>query len=267
VRHTSSDDKLAKIVVWGPENRPAKEFLSDREFEKYADQEYLDQLRRRVEKNLASNRSPDLMERGQYYLRTQQWDAAIAALSQDLSSNPKNVNALVFRGMAYLFWKKHDNQVIADMTRCIEIEPEEEGVEICYYLRGLAYASEEATLSKAVSDMAKVNRVDADVQPCCIGAYLIPSAAHVRRGELGEALKCAEKAVKLNTDSADAHTVLAYTYEKRGNVEQAKAHRDDSKRLRAAKHDCNDLERQFDEALHHCLAKLLPEAVDDDRPK
>ncbi len=258
VQQLSPENGPVRFLLWGPDNKPAKEFDTGREVNQYAEKEELELLRQRVEKNRSSTKPSDLVERGVYHLQTKRYEAAITAFSEALSSDPKPDDALFFRGMAYLSSNKDFAKAIADFTECLHHAPESENVAMCHYLRGLAYANEESTLDKAVTDMTDALRLDPNIQECLAGAYLVRSIAQSRKGNLSEAVTDATKAVEVDPENADAHAVLCYVYEKIGDQVRAKACRKASKRLRANTRNSNAVEAAFAGALHNCLARLLP---------
>lgn len=259
VRQISAENDAERFLIWGPDNKPAKEFNTGEEFEKYAEKEQLEDMRQRVEKNRSSKKPSDLVERGEYCLATNQGDAAIAALSEALALDPKVDDALLARGLAYLVHAQDFANAIADFTECLRRAPEEQDLAVCHYLRGLAYASRKDGLDKANADMTEALR-DPNIQECQAGAHLVCSVVQVRKGNLTGALADATKAVEVDSASsnADAHAVRSYIYEKKGDKDKATADREASKRLRAKAADSNIAEAMLAVALHRCLVQLLP---------
>jgi Flp pilus assembly protein TadD len=260
VEQTLSEDEPVRYLVWGPDNKPAKEFNTAEEFSKYAEKEDFERLTRRVEKNIASKQPADLVERGLYHLQTKKYDTAITAFSEAISLDPKIDDALFWRGMAYLFYKQDCAKAVADFTECLHHAPEQDNLAMCHYLRGLAYANQADGLERACADMTELLRLDPCVQDCMAGAYLVRSVGQTRKGNLDEALADATKAIEVDcaNTNADAHAVRCYVYEKKGDQEKAMADREASKRLRGETHDFNDMEVDFTVALHHCLTQLVP---------
>jgi tetratricopeptide (TPR) repeat protein len=263
VQQASLENKPVKFLLWGPDNKPAKEFNTGEEFNKFAEKEEFERLGQRVEKNLSSKKPSDLVERGEFLMHMKNFNAAIAAFSEVIAVAPKSEEgsqALAGRGMTYLLYKQDFGKAIADFTEIIQLASKEkdDDVTMVYYLRGLAYASQKDGLDKACADMTEVLRLDPNVQESLAGAYLVRSVAHTRKNNLDEALTDATKAIQVDPKNADAYAVRCYIYEKKGDQDKAIADRKASERLRGEAPNSNDIEAAFAVALHHCLTQLLP---------
>lgn len=252
-------DGSSKLLLWGADNKPAKEFNTDEEFNTYADHEALDLLRQRVEEHSSSKEPTDLVERGVYHLQTKNYDAAIAAFSDAISSDPKMSDALFFRGMVYLCHKQDSTKAIADFTEVQRLDTENENAAMSYYLRGLAYASQNDGLEKAVADLTEALQLDPNVQECLAGAYLVRSIDYARKGNLADALSEATKAIEADPKNADAYSVRCCVYEKKGDQDKAKGDREAAKQLQGETSASNEVERAFADALHRTLLQLVPD--------
>ena len=262
VNQTVSKNEPDRLLLWGPDNKPAKEFKNLEEFDKYVEKKNFEKLSQRVEKNRSSKKPADLVERGMYDLQTRKYDAAITEFSEAISLDPKLDGALFWRGLACLCCKRDSARVVNDLTKCLhrESEPGDADSAVCRYLRGLAYASQKDGLDKASADMEEVLRLEPDDEQCLAGAYLVRSITQARKGFLAVALENATKAIEVDSaeSNADAYAVRCYVYEKRGEHDKATADRETSKRLRATASNSNNLEAVFAVALHHCVLRLLP---------
>ena len=122
VRQELPDEKSCKILIWGPDNKPAKEF-SEVEFSKYVRDRDLEEMQQKIEKNLASKQPIDLAERGYYYMRMGRYDEAVAAFSEGIAADPKTeeaASAVMCRGMTYLV-KQNFDKAITDLTQAMHL--------------------------------------------------------------------------------------------------------------------------------------------------
>jgi tetratricopeptide (TPR) repeat protein len=102
---------------------------------------------------------------------------------------------------------------IAFYNKHLQMKPADE---IAIYNRGRAY-EELGQYDKAVKDFLKVIEID----PRNIGAYLSYGKHFYRQKDYENAAFQFEKAYKLNTSSSRSATLLARSYHKNGEVEQA----------------------------------------------
>jgi tetratricopeptide (TPR) repeat protein len=264
VQQTPAGNHPERFLVWGADNKPAKEFDNAEEFNKYVENDALEDLGRKVEKNCNSTKPSDLIDRGVFLLQTKKFDAAIVAFSQVILQNPKSEEAncaLFYRGMIYLCCKQDNANAIADLTKCLRDAPKNENASLCHYLRGLAYANGEDALEKAAADMTEAIQLDPKMQDCVQGAYLIRGILEARKGNLTEALADATRAIDNGRENADAFAVRAYILEKMGESKKAIADRDASIQFRKRPSGVNEIDAMFADALHRCLLRLLPKTA------
>jgi beta-lactamase regulating signal transducer with metallopeptidase domain/tetratricopeptide (TPR) repeat protein len=156
-----------KVYIWGADNKPAQTFASETEYCRLVGMpQVVEEMRQRVEKKIASKKPEDLMERGEYYIFTQKYDEAIATFTQWLAADPKperRVTAAQYCGMTYLFKEDYDKAVV-NLTEAMRVAEEldnKDAAAACanflYCFRGIAYASRDNTLDKAMDDLSKVD--------------------------------------------------------------------------------------------------------------
>jgi beta-lactamase regulating signal transducer with metallopeptidase domain/tetratricopeptide (TPR) repeat protein len=156
-----------KVYIWGPDNKPARTFASETEYCRVVGMpQVIEEMRQRVEKKIASKKPEDLMERGEYYIFTRKYDEAIATFTQWLAADPKpegRVTAAQYRGMTYLFKGDYDRAVV-DLTEAMRLAEKHDNKDAAascanflYCFRGIAYASRDNTLDKAMDDLSKVD--------------------------------------------------------------------------------------------------------------
>jgi tetratricopeptide (TPR) repeat protein len=133
------------------------------------------------------------INRGDAYLKTQEYDGAIADFSRAIELNP--ASAAAFKGRALgLFNKQNDKDAIADFTVAIDLNPQDSE---SYYSRGLAYASRK-DYTPAIADFRKAIEVKADFGE----AYLDLAYANLKKGDKSEAIANFQKASSTATDPA-----------------------------------------------------------------
>jgi tetratricopeptide (TPR) repeat protein len=182
-----------KVYIWGPDNKPAQTFASERDYLKLQYARHFEETRQKVEKNLASKKPKDLAERVEYYMSTRKYGEAVVACSQWIAAGTtrqEKANVVCRRGMAYLLKQDYEKAIVDfnEVLRLVEKPGDEEGV--CLY-RALAYAGQDGTLDKAMNDLAKIE----DISPggpddfnCC-WASLLRAAARIRRLHTAGAVK------------------------------------------------------------------------------
>jgi tetratricopeptide (TPR) repeat protein len=280
VLQDAQEKKSIKVFIWGPDNRPAKEFTAT-EFSTYVDKLEQEELRQRIEKNLASKNPEDIFERGTYYVQTKKYDEAIAAFSEAIAVAPPKTDekitcALGYRAMIYLLYKQDFEKAAVDFTKLLRLAPKDaEGVYGLYYARGLAYAHQDATLDKSIADFTEglqraPDQDNSDPAGIIPIAYVVRSAARAHQGHSDTAIVDATKAIEMMQTCklpeqhperfADAYAVRCCIYEKTGEHTKATADREIWKQLRQKKSrkTTNDYDDDIFAAIHRCLLHLLP---------
>ena len=264
-------NKSVKSILWGPDNKPGKTFESGEEYRRYAEKDEHERLSRRVKANMASKKPKDLVDRGEYYMHTKDYDAAIAAFSQVISTVPETEeagSALSGRGFVYLLYKPDYEKAAADFTELIRLASKEkdEDATMVYILRGLAYAHQEKTLDKAVADLTIALAEKESPGPASeddhYWAYLVRAAILARQNknadDLALALKDVEKVLSVHR-GAEAYAIAVAICEKEGNHAKAAELRETAKRKTEKPIECDGLEADFAAAAHDCVVKILPE--------
>jgi tetratricopeptide (TPR) repeat protein len=280
-------EKSFKVFIWGPDNRPAKEFTAT-EFSTYVDKLEQEELRQRIEKNLASKKPEDIFERGEYYIQSKKYDKAIAAYSEAIAIAPKTDEKTAwalggYRAMIYLLYKQDFEKAAIDFTKLLRLAPKDaKGVYGLYYARGLAYAHQDATLDKSIADFTEglqraPDQDNSDPTGIIPIAYVVRSAARAHQGHYDTAIVDATKAIKMMQTCklpeqhperfADAYAVRCCIYEKTGEHAKAATDRETAKQLRQKKPSefvkesdvvGDRIEADIFAAVHRCLLHLLP---------
>ncbi|WP_050629157.1 tetratricopeptide repeat protein [Bradyrhizobium viridifuturi] len=133
--------------------------------------------------------------RGQAHFDEQNFEAAVADVSQFLHSYPNNVQGLQVRAAAY-FRQRNFDPAIADYTRVIEIEPKGS---FAYIYRGDAYRAK-GELDHGIADYSKA----IEINPTFAFAYFGRAMIHWQRGSLSQSLADFDEAGRLNPKSAYA---------------------------------------------------------------
>jgi WD40 repeat protein/tetratricopeptide (TPR) repeat protein len=277
VYEDTPDGRSGKCFIWGPDNKPAKEFATREEYDKYARGMELEEWRKQVEKKIASKKPVDLVQRGQYYVVTKKYDEAVAAFSEAIAVAPKMKHKLILealggRGTAYLL-KQDSRKAIADFTETIRLAKEQnenDGMTSLYFVRGLAYAWQDDTLDEAVADLTKglsatkedgIDLAPEDTKEMYSRGYLLRAAIRARQGKTADEIAHdASEAFRTYPDS-DACAFMAYLMEKSGDRAGAAKLRETAKQLaiNPPEHDGDALNVAFDAAVHKCLVRLAPE--------
>jgi tetratricopeptide (TPR) repeat protein len=259
-----------KFYIWGPDNKPAREFDSVAEFNAYEEKQNVKKLAARVQKNQASKLPKDLLDRGQYYFETKKYDEAAAVFSEVLAGAPEKQDretALCARGMAYLLYLRQYDKAIADFTEMLRLaKGEEDGVSVVHLMRALAYAHREDAWDKVQADLTEfmkssMGEPSAEENEMLYWAYLLRAAAAARQNgsdaALPSAIKDAEKALTVHR-GADAYAVLIWLLEKAGHSDKAVKLRKAAVRGADKSALSVGIETDMDAAVHECLVRALP---------
>ena len=200
------------------------------------DARLFEELRQRVEKNRASKKPIDLIERGEYEWQKENadYDAAVAAFSEVISVAPKTQEAegaLYSRAMVYVRKRDYD-KVIADCTELMRSGSYSgpRNASPVPLWRALAYANKEETWDKALTDLSTFIEYGDAADRMCMEEYyprywanLLRAAIRVRRAtpptdvqaakEFLAALEDAEEAVVVHPGH-EAYVLAAYIFEK-----------------------------------------------------
>jgi tetratricopeptide (TPR) repeat protein len=270
VQQTQPGMESTKFFIWGPDNKPAKTFESAQAFNRYTMNDEMAQMKRRVDKNRDSKKPKDLVERGEYAMYTKDFDAALAAFSEVVSTVPKSeeaVMALSGRGFVNLFYKRDFDKAAADFTEIIRLTSKEkdEDATMVYILRGLAYAQQEKTLDKALADLTTALGEKESPAPLSeddqYWAYLVRAAILVRQNksaaDLALAMKDVEKVLSVHR-GAEAYAIAVAICEKQGNHAKAAELGETAKQKTEKPIDSDGLEADFAAAARDCVARLVP---------
>jgi tetratricopeptide (TPR) repeat protein len=269
--YDSGNKKPGRIFLWGPENKPIKQFENREEFVRFMETEHFEKVGKRIEENRNSDNQWDLIERGQFFAEKKEHDKAIEALSKAISIDPKSeeaADALMTRGIIYFLGKKDYAKSIDDMTECLKWlklnkKDEAEGADelaMLYFFRGLSYIHQENTFDQALADMTDAIRNDPSFYEGAIGSHLIRSAIYLQKGELEKALADANEAVKIDPQCADALLVRSRIYEKQDDQEKAASDRQAYRQIEKKTPVNEGLAEQMQAALHDGLARLVTES-------
>jgi tetratricopeptide (TPR) repeat protein len=267
VVHQTMPDKSTKVIIWGADNKPAREFASESEYAQFAEQAERERVRKVVELKRNSKTPEDLVERCGYYFETKEFDKAIDTCSELIAVAPNSEHAALAysgRGMVYLLNKRDFEKAIADFTATLAWQPPRDSHEefdngAVYFFRGMAYANIENHLDRALADLSKALQGDECSMTGEIGPHLLRGAIYLHQGELAKAFADADAAVKIDPQNADALSLRARIHEKRGNREKAAADREACAKISKTTTAREGLEVDLQNAVHCCLLRLVPE--------
>ena len=160
--------------------------------------------------------------RGQAHFDEQNFEAAIADVSQFLHSYPSDVQGLQARAAAY-FRQRNFDLAIADYTRVIEIEPKGP---FAYAYRGEAYQAK-GDLDRGIADYSKAIEIDPENK----SAYTGRAVAHRLKGELDLAIADHDQVIRLDPQSALAYFGRAMVHWLSGALSQSLADFEQAGRL------------------------------------
>lgn len=283
-----------KVYIWGADNKPAKEFATEREYIKeWAEPRELERQRKQIEKKLASKDPKDIEERCIYYTAAKKYDEAIAALSGLIAAHPESslaTQALWRRGLIFLFYRSNNAKAIDDFTEIIRLAKNDakHGDKIASggrMFRALAYAQQDETLDKALADLANVRPpADHDNVPeeghgderlaCLLRAAIRIHQGGMKSNDAIRAQILQDVAsgylIQLSPGGAplpDGYAMLAYVMKKDGDPKNAAMAREMMKTAAAAREewkknpptDMDDDSLAFIDAYHRCFVRLVPE--------
>jgi len=189
-----------KVSIWGPDNRPVREFDTQKDYLDFADRGRLEQTRKEIEKKNASKEPADLKQRAEYYFGTKEYDKALPAFEALIAADSKSQTAAEAHygcGLICLLRDREFDRAAADFSECLRWyegksaaeKSKDVGMDLrpFYFLRGMAYANQADGLDRALADMTTVIECKMPPDPFACYARLIRSAIYLRRNELYKA--------------------------------------------------------------------------------
>ena len=220
------EDGVDNYVLWGADNKPAKEFENADAYCLYAKERDHNRLREYVERNGSSDTPWNLLEREICCNETKDIDVTIAAISEFVIQHPSSDDARVLRGVAYC-WKRETDKAIADFTKSMELAAREDA-------NGWT------------------------LPPWDVAPHLLRGAAYLDRGDLLNAFADATEAITINPQSSDAFALRSQVYAQQGEQEKSAADRQTAIRLASEEPGSNELSAHWGVALHLVLLRLVP---------
>jgi len=156
--------------------------------------------------------------RGRANLNQGQLDKAEADLNEAIRINPSCYGVYFSRGQVFQERKQFD-KAIADFTRDLSLEKDEEGIAITRKVRGMCFL-EQKLPNKAVDDFNELVRL----RPNLDEAYFCRGVAQRDRNKLDEAVADFSKAISLATNQKSKCVVLVsrgVTYYRQDRFEEA----------------------------------------------
>ena len=261
-------------MIWGPDNKPAKEFATEKAYGDFENRRRLAQMREEVDKKRDSKKPEDVLQRGDYCLATKDFQTATQAFSAVITIDPKSEDAArahLGRGEVGLFGGHDFARAAADFSDFLhwakakhlaESENVYPDFQWVYLFRGLSYANQENCLDQALADITTVVGVKDDRDPpdCVLVSRLVRRAIYLRRNELDKALADVTVAIHSNPKWPDSYAVRSLIYARQGDQAKAEADRKTFAALPAA---TADMERAIHDvelatALRRTLLRLAP---------
>ncbi len=158
----------------------------------------------------------DAFDKGLKLIGQQRYDEAIQAFSTAIEIIPQDYQAYNYRGVAWALKGNYD-KALADYNKALEIRPR---YAEAYNNRGFA-RTQHGDLSNALNDYARALKIN----PFFVDAYnnkawVLATCADQRFRDGGQAVRLAQKAVKLKPDVVSLDT-LAAAYAAAGNFDAA----------------------------------------------
>ena len=150
--------------------------------------------------------------RGRAYFGKEDYDKAITDLAQAIELNPKNQDAYLIRGRAY-FGKEDYDKAITDLAQAIELNPKNQDA---YLIRGRAYFEKE-DYDKAITDLAQA----IELNPKNQDAYLGRGSAYFGKEDYDKAITDFTQAIELKPENQDAYLGRGIAYLEKEDYDKA----------------------------------------------
>ena len=168
--------------------------------------------RRKQAEAEARARSSSLVSQGKTDSNNGDYDRAIAAFSEAIRLDPKNVNAFGNRGIAYAK-KGNNDRAIADYNDVIRLSPNYANA---FLNRGIAYGKK-GDNDRAIADFMEAIRLD----PKNANAFFDRGIAYGKKGDHDRAIADYNEAIRLNPNYALAFNNRGFSYFKKGDNRRA----------------------------------------------
>ncbi|MGA2259776.1 MAG: tetratricopeptide repeat protein, partial [Thermoguttaceae bacterium] len=150
-----------------------------------------------------------LVQRGNTYFASHEWDQAIACLSEVIRLDPKNAMAYNNRGVAYSF-QGDDDKALADLSEAIRLDPK---CASAYGSRAGLYSAR-GDYDRALADASKALQLDQRV-------YYVRARVYAAKGKFAEAVADLNEAIRLDPTYPDAYAERGYAYTGKGDFDRA----------------------------------------------
>jgi tetratricopeptide (TPR) repeat protein len=160
-------------------------------------------------------------DRGLVYNRKGEYDRAIGDLNEAIRLNPKLVAAYSNRGLSYNYKGDYDS-AFADLNEAIRLDPK---YAAAYNNRGLAYKNK-GEYERAIADLNEAIALQPNAT-----SYRNRALAQGGKGDYGRALTDLNEAIRLNPKYAAAYSDRGFVYEKKGDYDRAIADLNEAIRL------------------------------------
>ena len=161
-KQVEETEETPKKLDGDSEYRNAQIEFRNQEYEKATET-----LKRALEADLELySRSTVLQLLGQSYRLQGKYEESIDAFSKSIEADPKNHEALVFRGVVYRLQKKYDLAII-DVSKAIELSPNTPSLHTKradYYRKSFDYHS-------AIEDYQIALKLSPGLLPCCLQLF------------------------------------------------------------------------------------------------
>jgi tetratricopeptide (TPR) repeat protein len=162
-----------------------------------------------------ANRASAYNNRGNAYTRQEDFDRAVADLSEAIRLDPTWAGAYINRGRAYRY-KGEDQRAIADLTEAIRLEPRSAAA---HYERGRTH-SNVGDVDRAMADFSEAIRIDPAWSPF---PYLWRGRVYRGAGELDRAISEFTEAIRIDPTLGISYLGRGQAYFQRGAIAESLA--------------------------------------------